>query len=457
MADKIQIIFKEIVEVAGSGSGAAIDDTVVSTTKTWSSQKISDELSTKANSSHTHTSAEITDFNTQVDDKITTHNTDTTAHSDIRTALNNKAEIDDTTVSTTKTYSSQKIEDSLSTKADANHTHTKADITDFSHTHNISDVNNLQSELDSKVNKPTTFVADNLASIDTNGNIKDSGKSPLDFAPTSHTHTKADITDFSHTHSIADITNLQTELDSKALLDLSNVADNTILIKLKNVDGAGSGLDADTLDGLDSSAFASATHTHGLNDLSDVDVSTVSDGQVLSYDSTSGLWIPATVSGGGGSGNYKQVADIILSTTATEVIISGLNNNLIDIFVALSNTSGSHTYLYIYVSYDNGTTWLGFDYYGILITSTGAVDKWNGSWGYLKNNSTLWSKLEIKRFPNTNSVYINAPTRSNSNNRWRNAQAFATGVTGNITDVKITTDGTATFDAGSQITVFTGD
>ncbi len=318
MADKIQIIFKEIVEVAGSGSGAAIDDDTVSTEKTWSSQKISDELSTKADSSHTHTSAEITDFNTQVDSKISTHNTDTTAHNDIRTALNNKAEIDDTTVSTSKTYSSQKIEDRLSTKANA-------------------------------------------------------------------------------------------------------------------------------------------THTHNLNDLSNVDVSSATNGQVLSFDSTSGLWIPATVSGGGGSGNYKQIADIILSTSATEVIISGLNNNYIDVFTAFKNTSGSHTYLYIYVSYDNGTTWVGFDCYGILVTSTGAVDKWNGSWGYLKNNSTLWSKLEIKRLPNTNSVYIKAPTRSNSNNRWRHSQAFAENITGNITDIKITTDGTATFDIGSQITVFTGD
>jgi len=37
--------------------------------------------------------------------------------------------------------------------------------------------------------------------------------------------------------------------------DLSNVSDSTILNKLKNVDGSGSGLDADTLDGLNSSRF----------------------------------------------------------------------------------------------------------------------------------------------------------------------------------------------------------
>ena len=38
--------------------------------------------------------------------------------------------------------------------------------------------------------------------------------------------------------------------------DLSNTNDSTILSKIKNVDGSGSGLDADLLDGLDSTAFA---------------------------------------------------------------------------------------------------------------------------------------------------------------------------------------------------------
>jgi hypothetical protein len=33
--------------------------------------------------------------------------------------------------------------------------------------------------------------------------------------PTSHTHTKSQITDFSHTHAISDITNLQTTIDGK--------------------------------------------------------------------------------------------------------------------------------------------------------------------------------------------------------------------------------------------------
>jgi len=45
------------------------------------------------------------------------------------------------------------------------------------------------------------------------------------------------------------------ELDLKANTSLNNVSDSTILTKIKNVDGAGSGLDADLLDGLNSNTF----------------------------------------------------------------------------------------------------------------------------------------------------------------------------------------------------------
>ena len=50
--------------------------------------------------------------------------------------------------------------------------------------------------------------------------------------------------------------------------DLSNVSNNTILNKLKQVDGSGSGLDADLLDGHDSSYFAK-------NDLSNISDTTI--------------------------------------------------------------------------------------------------------------------------------------------------------------------------------------
>ena len=52
-----------------------------------------------------------------------------------------------------------------------------------------------------------------------------------------------------------------------AKIDLSNVSDATILNKVKNVDGSGSGLDADLLDGIDSSQFQR-------NDTADLDIGT---------------------------------------------------------------------------------------------------------------------------------------------------------------------------------------
>ena len=46
--------------------------------------------------------------------------------------------------------------------------------------------------------------------------------------------------------------------DNFALFDLSNVDDSTILNKIKNVDGSGSGLDADTVDGYETSTTSAA-------------------------------------------------------------------------------------------------------------------------------------------------------------------------------------------------------
>ena len=60
------------------------------------------------------------------------------------------------------------------------HTHTKSEITDFSHTHGISDVTNLQTSLDGKVN--TSDIANNLTTT-TSGKVLDArqGKALKDY------------------------------------------------------------------------------------------------------------------------------------------------------------------------------------------------------------------------------------------------------------------------------------
>lgn len=69
-------------------------------------------------------------------------------------------------------------------------------------------------------------------------------------------------------------------------------------------DGAGSGLDADLLDGQHASSFAQASHTH---DLSALTQSGATTGQVPQWNGTA--WVPSTVAGGGGGGlTWQTVA-----------------------------------------------------------------------------------------------------------------------------------------------------
>ena len=63
----------------------------------------------------------------------------------------------------------------------------------------------------------------------------------------------ATVTDDSHNHTIANIDSLQTALDTKLAASSYTAAD--VLTKIKTVDGAGSGLNADLLDGLSSASF----------------------------------------------------------------------------------------------------------------------------------------------------------------------------------------------------------
>lgn len=88
----------------------------------------------------------------------------------------------------------------------------KEDIEDFNHTHEISDINGLSESIDNidsrvteleqhagdedraKADKVEGAVDGNLAGLDDEGNLTDSGKAPSDFAPAVHTHNQ--ITDF---------------------------------------------------------------------------------------------------------------------------------------------------------------------------------------------------------------------------------------------------------------------
>ena len=112
------------------------------------------------------------------------------------------------------------------------HTHTKSEITNFTHEHSISDITTLQTTLNGKANTSHTHttseitdfpvipdVSNYIQKSSTSGLVKNDGSidttSYLSSLP-SHTHTKSEITNFTHTHSISDITTLQTTLNGKA-------------------------------------------------------------------------------------------------------------------------------------------------------------------------------------------------------------------------------------------------
>ena len=56
------------------------------------------------------------------------------------------------------------------------------------------------------------WVSNNLGSIA----WTDITGKPLTFAPSAHTHVKADVTDFAHTHPTSEVTGLDTALSGKA-------------------------------------------------------------------------------------------------------------------------------------------------------------------------------------------------------------------------------------------------
>ena len=89
------------------------------------------------------------------------------------------------------------------------------------------------------------------------------------YATSDHTHTG--FANASHSHTAGDVTGVVKTINGTAPDENGNVSvsvsgggmtANEILEAVKTVDGANSGLDADTLDGMEASAFATAEHTH---------------------------------------------------------------------------------------------------------------------------------------------------------------------------------------------------
>ena len=102
------------------------------------------------------------------------------------------------------------------------------------------------------INTPAPFDPNTLAIVATTGSYTDLINIPANI-----------VTDAAYVHTDNNYTT--TEKNKLAGIEAGATADQTaaeILTAIKTVDGAGSGLDADTLDGNQASAFALASHTH---------------------------------------------------------------------------------------------------------------------------------------------------------------------------------------------------
>jgi hypothetical protein len=126
--------------------------------------------------------------------------------------------------------------------------------TPLAHIHPISDVTNLQTELNAKALVGHTHVIADVANLQTNLDNK---------AAIAHTHTIAEVTNLqssldgkaatSHTHTISQVTNLQTELDNKAAVSHTHT--------IANVTGLQTALDGK----------AASSHTHAMSDITNLD------------------------------------------------------------------------------------------------------------------------------------------------------------------------------------------
>jgi len=173
---------------------------------------------------------------------------------------------------------------------------------DTDHTHSIDDLTD--------VNTTTTLpITGNVLTWDGSKWIPDKGIITI--------HNDLTVRDAPSAHPISAITDLQNILNGKSDTDhthddryYTETETNSLLDN--KLDITGKAADSDKLDGNDSTYFATATHTHQINDLTDVDTNTnaPADGNVLVWDSGTSKWIPDV----GGASSIDDLIDVDTST-----------------------------------------------------------------------------------------------------------------------------------------------
>lgn len=258
--------------------------------------QIKQSLDNKANISHTHKLSDITDIDlsNKINGYVLTYDftSDKFVAKPVPGGNGGGSFVSDSTINGNIQI------DGVETNVydDTNLKNSKANI---NHTHNIGDINNLQTSLDGKSNVGHTHNIGDVTNLQTNLDNKAS-KTDLDGkANLSHTHQTTDVLGLqsaldgkapaTHTHGIFAITNLQSTLDNKA-----NKTD------------------------LDSKA--NIIHSHTLSNITDVDVTNKANGYALIYDSTLQKTVlkPIPTIDGTGAASLDGLTDVDVTTIAPQ-------------------------------------------------------------------------------------------------------------------------------------------
>ena len=171
----------------------AIDDNVKTINESIAS--LEQDIGNKAELSHTHTTADITDLNMSV-----------YAPAQHTHVLSNITDLDISNYATVE---------QLNNKADINHTHT------------IDNISDLQTSLDGKANTSHTHTIQDITGFDGSNYVTTEQLDTTKQELTQSINEKANST---HTHVIADVTDLQNTLDGKASADHTHSTLETLRI-----------------------------------------------------------------------------------------------------------------------------------------------------------------------------------------------------------------------------------
>ena len=224
-----------------------------------------------------------------------------------------------TTVSTqigTKQDAATALTTSTTFGGDVSGTYNAIVVADDSHNHIIANVDGLQAALDGKVDDSQVLTNVPLGAV---------------FTDTTYSVGNGGLTEI----------NFTSALNSKlAGIEAGATGDQTaaeILAAIKTVDGAGSGLDADLLDGQSSAYYATATHNHTLDSLSNTTITSNTSGEILKWNGTA--WVNNTLAEAG-----IQPAGSYLTGNQT-ITLSGdaSGSGTTSIAVTVNNDSHSHS------------------------------------------------------------------------------------------------------------------